>query len=48
MAEKKHNPKDINKKLRSLTAEQSKALSADINSAYNKKPAKKTPKKSGK
>jgi len=48
MAEK-HNPKDINKKLRKLTPEQGKALAADLNANYNKKPAKKpTQKKSGK
>lgn len=33
MAEK-HNPKDINKKLRSLTSEQAKALGASLNSVY--------------
>lgn len=53
MAEK-HNPKDINKKLRSLTPEQSKALAANLNSVYTnaekarKKTAKSTQKKSGK
>ncbi len=29
---------DINEKLRSLTAEQSKALAASLNAAYNKQP----------
>lgn len=53
MAEK-HNPKDINKKLRSLTAEQGAALGEHLNSVYinaekaRKKTAKSTQKKSGK
>ena len=49
MAER--NPKDINKKLHSMTKSQAKALAGDMNSAYSgkKKPAKKTDsKKSGK
>lgn len=49
MAEKR-NPKDINKKLRSLTPEQAKALGGQLNSVYTtaEKARKKTPKKSGK
>ena len=47
------NPKDINKKLRSLTKEQAVQLASALNSAYPdkksaKKPAKKPATKSGK
>lgn len=50
MAEK-HNPKDINKKLRSLTPEQARAFGSQLNSVYinaEKARKKSAQKKSGK